>query len=664
MAAVQNTDIMFSSKFLYPDDITDAMDTTDKNNFGILQLTTEQQPPHFKWINWVLNIDRSASMSDICPDRKTKMDHIHHTIKNMIDYFIKLKNENENLTQYLTIISFDHEATLLCNNLLVNTELQETIATYFDSLTPRGSTNIDYALRVASENILSTITEFNATGSETNLHQISHLFMSDGHITQGETNADIIQNKFLNSLNTPQFKNYTITNTFIGFGAQHDATLMKTLSSVPKGEYYFIESLENAGMVYGEILYKSLYEYLQNLTLTLHQGEIYNFKTNTWNETHHIDAISSGQTRTWHIRKKNKVEKESDADIINLPLTITGTCDIASKKSITIPTIVPSYPTEKDPDVEKYLWRQQTQEIMHEVDDYINNPPPPLIASAGTLYPGANHIVLPKPQLYHTQHNVTPPNSPTTSVKFSKDLHNLLTEEHEILDAAKSGNWTMVWSYLTIYPSLVNSFPSPRKFNLIHHAIHQENVKALEKLVNMGADPKLNTADGVSPAQLISASTSTIIKTALENILQFAELKHYGGEEIAATPSTPAKVQKSKKELETILNNFMLALKEYMAANDLTEDGFMKNLCDDIYVCTKSLTANKNLGTMYLTTRGISQGNERAYNAADFTELDRGSQPISANFRGLSAHVASNTQHTAYASRAATKMMRAVSSRE
>ena len=108
----------------------------------------------------------------------------------------------------------------------------------------------------------------------------------------------------------------------------------------------------------------------------------------------------------------------------------------------------------------------------------------------------------------------------------------------------------------------------------------------------------------------------------------------------------------------------MLEMKKYMTDNELEDDGFMKNLCDDIYVCTKSLTADTNLGNMYLTTRGVSQGNERAYNAADFTELDRGSQPISSNFRSLSQHVSSKTSQTAYAPKTATKLMRAVSSRE
>ena len=677
MATNSKPDIMFSSNFLYPEEATQKMSNKDPNNFGIITLKTEQQPPQFKWINWILNIDRSASMSDICKDRKTKMDHILHTIKNMVDYFVKLSIENENLTQYITIISFDHEANIVCDNVLVNSSLRDRIQDYFDYLQPRGSTNIDYALRVASETINSTIKKFNATGTEQKLHQISHIFMSDGHITQGERNSQNILEKYTNSFNKSCAKNYNITNTFIGFGTHHDATLMKKLSNSKKGEYYFIESLENAGMVYGEILYNSLYEYIQNLTLTIKNGEVYNFKENTWGGKLCIETISSGQTRTWHIRKTNNektIHEENDDDkiIVDTPVTITGECSIALKTNISIPTVYPRFPKEKDPHVEKYLWRQKTQEMINKVDAFINNPKTHNnYDQDAKLYPGADKdTILPKPKLYHhinkdpcTNTSIMNAHSfKTKAVRFSDDA--LLTEEHEILDAAKSGNWVMVWSYLNIYPSLINCFPSPRRFNLVHHAIQQENVKALEKLVCLGCDVKTPTIDGVSPLNLIPTSTSKIIRTALENIIQFAELKKYGGEEIQSSQTKHKDGKNTKKEIEEELNTLMLEIKKYMTTNKLQDDGFMKNLCDDIYVCTKTLTADVNLGNMYLIARGTSHGNERAYNASDFTELDRGSKPISMCYRGLSQHVVSGSSHTAYASKGATKLMRAVSHRD
>ena len=58
----------------------------------------------------------------------------------------------------------------------------------------------------------------------------------------------------------------------------------------------------------------------------------------------------------------------------------------------------------------------------------------------------------------------------------------------------------------------------------------------------------------------------------------------------------------------------------------------MKNICDDIYVCKKSL--NSRIGGMYLNARQISQGTQRAYNVRDISQLEKSqlsnslSQPI------------------------------------
>ena len=72
MAQTQKPIITTLSKFL----VAEGEETCD-TNFGIFRLETQQQAPQFNVIDWILNIDRSGSMQDQCPDRKSKMDHIH-----------------------------------------------------------------------------------------------------------------------------------------------------------------------------------------------------------------------------------------------------------------------------------------------------------------------------------------------------------------------------------------------------------------------------------------------------------------------------------------------------------------------------------------------------------------------------------------------------------
>ena len=326
-------------------------------DFGILRVNIKKQIPDFKWMNWVLNIDRSGSMNDRCADGNTKMNHIHHTIVNMVEYFISVKKKYPNVKQYLSIIGFDHEPQLLCDCLEVtDSDTNTTIKDIISKLIPRGATDIYSALKFANKHMKKIK---NKNTGESSLHGISHIFMSDGQITSGISDAKEI----LSKISQEQSQ---ITNTFVGYGTCHDAKLMKTLSEIKKGEYFFVDSLENAGMVYGEILYNSLYEYITNLCIRLDGGAIYNFKTNKWVKTLNVDAIASGTERTWHIKK------HTDCDAIS----INGTCDIFKTKNISVPTTIPEMRTPaqgKDLEVSKYEWRQKTQEIMCEINEYNNH---------------------------------------------------------------------------------------------------------------------------------------------------------------------------------------------------------------------------------------------------------------------------------------------------
>ena len=87
----------------------------------------------------------------------------------------------------------------------------------------------------------------------------------------------------------------------------------------------------------------------------------------------------------------------------------------------------------------------------------------------------------------------------------------------------------------------------------------------------------------------------------------------------------------------------------------------MKNLCDDIYVCTKSITSKSNIGNMYLNTRSASHGNERAYNIQDFRDLENDSLPLRQTFRNLSSHQTSSATRTAYTNSRCSSVMRTVS---
>jgi hypothetical protein len=60
--------------------------------------------------------------------------------------------------------------------------------------------------------------------------------------------------------------------------------------------------------------------------------------------------------------------------------------------------------------------------------------------------------------------------------------------------------------------------------------------------------------------------------------------------------------------------DFIKEMKQFMTENNLLEDKFMKNLCDDIYICYQ--TFDTKFGDMYVSARLTSQGTQRCYTAS------------------------------------------------
>ena len=506
-----------SCKFMHHPDTQNVSATSPQSqNFGIFRLSTEQIEPKITKMDWIWNIDRSGSMDERCPDGKTKMQHIHHTLQNMINYFLGL---SPTICQTLTIIGFDHEIDIICEKVTINDELKTNLPQILGKLTPRGATNIGAALTVAKDIIDSN------TSPDTHT---MHIFMSDGQITTGEHDKPKLVDKLVNNGNNPNTK---CKHAFVGFGIHHDDKLLRHLSDATNGDYYFIDSLENAGMVYGEILYVGLYEYIQNLTVEIENGEFYNYKTNDWSKTLMVDSIASGQTRTWHVRANEMGANEMGANEMganemganemganemganemganemganemganemganemggsaapladtqhtdtqhadthhtdtHLHISINGTYKTVDDQT-TLHTLPPpdiEYPNPGtiNKEVEKYSWRQRTQELMHKVKHFISETAieSPTMALAqhrrlNKLYPGSQ-IPVPSPAI------PSPPN-----LMYDEDMH-------IILDAAKQGVWSVVYAVLDKNPALINELPYPRNYRLIHQAIYQK----------------------------------------------------------------------------------------------------------------------------------------------------------------------------------------------
>jgi hypothetical protein len=78
------------------------------------------------------------------------------------------------------------------------------------------------------------------------------------------------------------------------------------------------------------------------------------------------------------------------------------------------------------------------------------------------------------------------------------------------------------------------------------------------------------------------------------------------------------RVNETKKQeikLKDQLRLFLDEIKKYMSDNDLNDNKILKNLCDDIYICYK--TIGTKYGNMYTTARQVSQATQRCYTVSN-----------------------------------------------
>jgi hypothetical protein len=77
-----------------------------------------------------------------------------------------------------------------------------------------------------------------------------------------------------------------------------------------------------------------------------------------------------------------------------------------------------------------------------------------------------------------------------------------------------------------------------------------------------------------------------------------------------------------EKDYNKILNDFLREMKNYMNKNELDEDEILLQVCDDIYITIRTLTASANTAQMYLESRRGRNGGNRAWGVSDLRDLE------------------------------------------
>lgn len=373
--------------------------------FGIFNLHIRGGIPITKkHLHLFFTIDSTGSMQDICSDGRNKMQHILHTLENMLYIF----HETSSCEISIHVQSFDTIIYEIISNVKnINKADINFLVQQIKKIRPRGSTNIECALRSAS----NQISQYQSLHPD---HEVAHIFLTDGEITDGSNDLAVLQSI------VPK----DCVNIFIGYGLQHDGFILSGLASEKHNEYCFIDSLEKSGMVYGEVIHSLLYKAIAEVSIQTFDCEIYDYSTNSWSNMLEIGNLLSEQKKIYHLRSKSPEKswiKVYGKTIVQTAPFEEITQDIVLQTECYYKSLIlPSLTTENlereliGINLVNYVLRQRTQELLFEARKHSENNRYPRFANPFNKYEQNNQ------DLYRE-------NSSTMKKKL-KQFHRLLLE--------------------------------------------------------------------------------------------------------------------------------------------------------------------------------------------------------------------------------------------
>jgi hypothetical protein len=365
-------------------------DTLSQYNRGIFQIvipaieggvSTPRQKMRF--IMYV-SIDASGSMAETATKRgqtpQSKMQFVHMTMTNMIEYIASQEDENPHAEFYLAVVSFDSSATCVILPCRVTKENKETLIQRVTSIMPRGGTNFQKCFQEIAR-IMSSESQYIPCDSNIPEEFINrmHVFLTDGANNEGERSI-----QRLVSFLTPSFPDAAAssssssssssiprkaaTQIMVGYGPDHDSTMLQTLcTQFPKSRQWFIDDVEKTGCIFGDILWSAMNTAFSDVKL-VSNVEIYDFTTMSWENEMNMDDIIYETTRTVYIRVPWNVES------VICQLTYFST-NCPSNTSHTTQQLI-AYEQEEcsvNTTVEQELWRLDTIAVIDEALKFLQN---------------------------------------------------------------------------------------------------------------------------------------------------------------------------------------------------------------------------------------------------------------------------------------------------
>jgi len=257
-----------------------------------------------------VSVDASGSMAETATRpghaAQTKMDFVHMTLTNMIEYIASQEEENPHAEFYIAIVSFDSSASCALLPCRVTRENKDQLIETVNSITPRGGTNFQRCFREIAR-LMSTEGEYIKPDDSITEEFIQrmHIFLTDGVNNEGENRVQQLATLLTPTITVPQ---KPATQIMIGYGPDHDSTMLQSLcSQFPKSKQWFIDDVEKTGCIFGEILWSAANTAYAEVKLSANV-EFYDFTSMSWKNEIQIDDLIYDSSRTFYIRVPWSVE--------------------------------------------------------------------------------------------------------------------------------------------------------------------------------------------------------------------------------------------------------------------------------------------------------------------------------------------------------------------
>jgi len=334
--------------------------SSESESFGCLEMQAGETTINIDPLFFLFSIDDSASMSEICKDGKTKMEHVHFTMNQMLHYFA----ENPEATIYVNVTTFNDKVKTVIDTTLISHNNVNEIIEKIKKIRPTNSTNLELALKTANQTMDDYVTTISKKNQQ---HRIVHILLTDGCPTAGDCDDN----------NLSSLVNDKYCNTFIAFGVDHNPILMNKLGNVGKNtSNYLIEKLELIGNVYGEVVYNQLFKVLDNVILNIDKGYIYDWYTNEWKTKLHLGSLSNEVKKFYYI--KSSEPNNCIVEITGRP--IDRDAGLLFKEYVNkVPDLLIMDSNDNvegivDVDLTKHILRLCTQRLLYESRQYAADP--------------------------------------------------------------------------------------------------------------------------------------------------------------------------------------------------------------------------------------------------------------------------------------------------